>query len=106
MQVPVEWAGGRSFGLAGIARRDGGHDRPASSSSCSSRSTRSLATARGLVAAALVCGLTAAAVFGAASLLVSALPAAVIGFVVYAAVLALWRPAGLRASWVYLRDLQ
>ena len=56
--------------------------------------------------AALVCGLTAAAVFGAASLVVSALPAAVLGLVAYAAVLALWRPAGLRAAWVYLRGLQ
>jgi uncharacterized membrane protein YccC len=32
--------------------------------------------------------------------------AAVIGVVLYAAVLALWRPAGLRHAWAYVRTLQ
>ena len=105
VQVPIAWAGSSIAGLAGIAV------------GLAITTTVILvvlllaldalvATLRGLVAAALVCGLTAAAVFGAASLVVSALPAAVIGFVAYAAVLGLWRPSGLRASWVYLRGLQ
>jgi hypothetical protein len=105
MQVPIAWAGRSIAGLAGIAV------------GLAITTTIILvvllvaldalvATLRGLLSAALVCGLTAAAAFGAASLVVSALPAAVIGFVAYAVVLGVWRPSGLRASWVYLRGLQ
>jgi hypothetical protein len=105
VQVPIAWAGRSIAGLAGIAV------------GLAITTTIILvllllaldalvATLRGLLSAALVCGLTAAAIFGAASVVVSALPAAVIGFVAYAAVLGFWRPSGLRASWVYLRGLQ
>jgi hypothetical protein len=33
-------------------------------------------------------------------------PAAVIGLVLYAAVLATWRPPGLRTAWTYARTLR
>ena len=63
------------------------------------------AVARGLLGAATACGATAVLCFGAPRLLVGALPASVAGLALYAAVLAAWRPAGLRAAWAYLRRL-
>ena len=62
-------------------------------------------TLRGLAVATAACGLPALVLYGAPRLAVSALPAAAIGIVLYAAVLALWRPAGLRSAWGYLRHL-
>jgi hypothetical protein len=104
LQVPVAWAGSRIAGLAGIA---------VGLAVTTSGILVTLlvvlgalvATLRGLLAGALTCGLLAAAAFGAASLVLSAIPAAVLGFAVYAGVLAVWRPTGLSGSWAYLRGL-
>jgi hypothetical protein len=104
LQVPIAWAASSIAGLAGIAV------------GLAITTTGILvvlllaldalaATLRGVVLPALTCGLVAAAAFGGASLLVSAIPAAAIGLAVYAGVLAAWRPSGLRASWHYLRGL-
>jgi len=71
------------------------------------RALGSLASAsHGILAAAAACGLSAAACFGLPRLLVGALPAAAIGLVLYAGLLGVWRPAGLRAAWAYLRHLR
>jgi uncharacterized sodium:solute symporter family permease YidK len=61
---------------------------------------------RGLLVAALVCGGLAAIAFAAPRAVVGAVPAAVIGLVLYAAVLATWRPPGLRTAWTYARTLR
>jgi hypothetical protein len=63
------------------------------------------AVSRGLLVAAAICGGTAVVCFGAPSLGLGRLPAAVVGLVLYVAALGLWRPSGLRASWAYLRHL-
>ena len=47
----------------------------------------------------------AAAAFGLTSLVVSGLPAAIVGLAVYVAVLAAVRPRGLRDAWAYVRVL-
>jgi hypothetical protein len=57
------------------------------------------------VAAAVIAGLTAAA-FVPADLVLAAVPAAACGLALYAALLAVTRPRGLRAGWRYLRDLR
>ncbi len=48
----------------------------------------------------------AAAAFGLPRLVIGAVPAAAVGLVLYSGALALWRPAGLRQAWAYLRTLQ
>jgi O-antigen/teichoic acid export membrane protein len=62
-------------------------------------------TARGLVAAALVVGGLSAAAFVPPALLLGAFASAVIGLVVYVALLVLIRPRPLTLSWRYLRAL-
>jgi hypothetical protein len=63
-------------------------------------------TMRGLLAAAaVIAGLTAAA-FVPAGLLLAAVPAAACGLALYALLLVVSRPSGLRAGWRYLRALQ
>jgi L-lactate permease len=63
-------------------------------------------TIRGVLVAATVCGGAAALVFGIPGSLLGPVPAAVVGLVLYTALLALWRPAGLRSAWAYVRALQ
>ncbi|HEY4346298.1 MAG TPA: hypothetical protein VGM80_01835 [Gaiellaceae bacterium] len=104
VHVLVEWAGRAAFGLAGLA--------------AGMAVTTALIlvgllaglgalgpTSRGLLVATAACALPAVAFYGGARLLVGPLPAAAIGLVLYAAALALWRPAGLRDAWEYLRGL-
>ena len=103
--VLVVWAGRSAFGLAGIA----------AAMAITTAATLvallwplgSLQQAlRGLAAAALVCGGLAAVTFGGSRAVLGAAPAAVVGLALYAAVLAIWRPAGLRTAWSYARALQ
>jgi hypothetical protein len=103
--VLVVWAGRSAFGLAGIA----------AAMAITTAATLvallwplgSLQQAlRGLAAAAFVCGGLAAVTFGASRAVLGAAPAAVVGLALYAAVLAIWRPAGLRTAWSYARALQ
>jgi O-antigen/teichoic acid export membrane protein len=61
---------------------------------------------RGLAVAAAVVALVALAAFVPPSLLLASSLAAAVGLVVYAALLAAWRPRGLRSAWGYLRDLR
>lgn len=104
-QVLIDWALRAAFGLGGVAA--------------------GLATATALVLlvllaalrvaqrvvqgvglAALVCGGVAVAAFGLPRLVMGPVAAAALGLVLYSVTLAVWRPAGLRQSWAYLRTLQ
>ncbi len=103
-QVLVEWAGSAWLGLAGIVA--GMAVTTAGVLAVLLISLAALpATSRGVLAAAATCAAPALVGFGIASLFLGAAPAAVLGFVLYAGALALWRPHGLVASWVYLRHL-
>jgi hypothetical protein len=63
-------------------------------------------TARGVALAAVVCGGVAAAAFGLPRLVVGPVAAAAVGLLLYVAVLAAWRPSGLRHAWAYVRSLE
>lgn len=104
VQVGVAWGGELAFGLAGIAG--------------AMAATTAIAlivllhalgvlerVLRGLAVAAAACGGIAAVAFVPPGVLLGAIPAAVVGLAVYAAVLGLWRPPGLRAAWAYTRAL-
>lgn len=104
LHVLVEWGGRAAFGVAGVA---GGLAL-----------TTALvlavilgwldalrATLRGVLGAAVVCGGVALLVFGAPRAVLDAVPAAVVGLVLYSVVMAVWRPPGLRAAWAYVRAL-
>jgi len=62
--------------------------------------------ARGLAIATAACGGLAVLAFGLPSLVLGSFAAAATGFLVYVVVLAVWRPAGLRDAWAYMRALQ
>jgi hypothetical protein len=104
-QVLVAWAGRAAFGLGGVA-----------AALCVTTAAvlvvllvvlGALArVAAGVAVAAIVCGGLAALAFFLPRLVTGTVAAAVIGVVLYAAVLALWRPAGLRHAWAYVRTLQ
>ena len=105
VHVPVEWGGRAAFGLGGIA--------------AGMAVTTALVlfvvlgalgalerTLRGLAVAAAVCGGAAALLFGVPGALLGRVAAAALGLALYALLLALWRPAGLRHAWAYVRALQ
>jgi hypothetical protein len=105
LHVLVEWGGRAAFGLAGIA----------AGMAVTTAATLSallwplgcfVQVARGLLVATLVCGGLAAIAFGASRALLGAVPAAIVGLVLYAIVLASWRPLGLRSAWTYARTLR
>ena len=104
VHVLVEWAGRAAFGLAGLA------------AGLAVTATLVLVTIllwlgalavtlRGLVLAAATCGVVALVAFGLPRLVLHSVPAAAVGLVLYAAVLLVWRPPGLRAAWSYVRAL-
>jgi hypothetical protein len=61
---------------------------------------------RGLLVAALLCGGLAAIAFAVPRLVLGDIAAAAAGLVLYSVALAVWRPAGLRQAWAYVRTLQ
>jgi hypothetical protein len=105
LHVPIEWAGRSLLDLPGIVA-----GMAVTTAGVLVALLWALgavpATLRGLLAAAAVCGIPAAVCFGAPRALIGALPAAILGLALYAAFLAVWRPAGLRAAWTYARRLQ
>jgi hypothetical protein len=102
--VLVEWAGSSWLGLAGIAA--GMALTTVLVLGVLLASLHVLpSTSRGLLSAALTCAAPAVLGFGIAGLLLGAVPGAIVGFVLYAGALALWRPRGLTGAWSYLRHL-
>ncbi len=102
--VLLEWVGSSWLGLAGIAA--GMALTTALVLGVLLTSLGALpATTRGVLGAAAACAAPALLGFGLAGLLLGAVPGAVVGFVLYAGALALWRPVGLTGAWSYLRQL-
>jgi hypothetical protein len=104
-QVLIEWGARSAFGLAGVA----------AGLALTTAVVLAVLLARlgalervvvGLITATIVCGGLAAVAFGLPRLVIGPVPAAIAGLVVYAAVLAAWRPIGLREAWTYLHTLQ
>jgi hypothetical protein len=60
---------------------------------------------RGIVVAAVTCGVLALVAFGVPRLVLGPAASAVLGLVLYTTVLAVWRPAPLRHALAYMRDL-
>jgi len=61
---------------------------------------------QGIVRAAAAIGAVAVAAFLLPSLLFGTVVAALVGLVLYVALVTAWRPAGLTRSWGYLRALR
>ncbi|HWB21450.1 MAG TPA: hypothetical protein VG652_01025 [Gaiellaceae bacterium] len=104
VQVLVEWASRGLFGLAGLAA--GLAVTTWLVLAVVLAWLRALvATIRGLLVAALVCGGVALVTFGLPRTVLGPISAAAVGLVLYTAFLVVWRPAGLRTSWTYIRTL-
>jgi hypothetical protein len=104
LHVPIEWGGRAAFGLGGLA---GGMALTTTLVLVALLAAlRALErTVHGLVLASVVCGGAAGLLFGVPGALLGRIVAAAVGLVLYAAVLGLWRPAGLRSAWTYVRAL-
>ena len=105
VHVPIEWAGRELFGLGGLAAG------MAVTSALVLVGILSILGAvgrvlRGVAVAAAICGAVALVAFGVPHAVLGPLAAALIGVAAYTAVLAVWRPAGLRTAWAYVRTLQ
>jgi len=105
MQVLIEWGAQAAFGLGGVAA--GLALTTAGVVVVLLGALHALRrTLTGVFVAALVCGTVALVTFGLPRLVLGPFLAAVLGVLLYAAVLGAWRPAGLRRAWAYLRALQ
>jgi hypothetical protein len=105
VHVPIEWAGRELFGLGGLA--GGMAVTTALVLAVLLVALGALErTVRGLLLSAAVCGGAAALLFGVPGALLGRIVAAAVGLVLYATVLGVWRPAGLRSAWTYVRALQ
>ncbi len=105
VHVVVEWAGREAFGLAGVTVGLG-VSTALVLAVLLARLGAAVPTARGVALAAVVCGGVAAAAFGLPRLVVGPVAAAAVGLLLYVAVLAAWRPSGLRHAWAYVRSLE
>jgi hypothetical protein len=104
-QVLVEWAARALFGLAGIAVGLG--VTTAGVLVVLLLKLNALApVAKGMALAVLACGGVALPAFLLPRVVVGPVAAAAAGLALYAVALALWRPAGLRHAWEYVRALE
>lgn len=105
LHVLVEWAGRAAAGLAGVAA-----GLAVTTALVLATVLAALGalreTARRVLHAALACGMLAAVAFALPGLVAGALLAAGAGLALYAFGIGLWRPAGLREAWAYVRALQ
>lgn len=105
VHVLVEWGGRAAFGLGGVT---GG--LALTTAAVLVALLASLDALRrsliGLAVAAAVCGAVAAAAFGVPRSVLGAVAAAAVGLGLYVLALGVWRPAGLRHAWAYVRALQ
>jgi len=105
LHVPIEWAGKSAFGLGGIAA--GMAVTTSLVLMVMLARLRALdATVRGVVVSAAICGALAAVAFGVPRAVLGPVGAASLGLAVYVVALGVWRPAGLRHAWAYVRTLQ
>ncbi len=104
-QVLIEWSARAAFGLAGVAVGLGVTTALVLLVLLTSLGATG-AAARGIGLATAVLAGTALAAFGLPRLVLGPVLAAAVGLVLYAAVLAAWRPRGLREAWAYVRALQ
>jgi hypothetical protein len=105
VHVLVEWGARAAFGLAGVAAGLA-LTTALVLAVLLARLGALVRVARGVGVAALVCGGLGALTFGLPKLVVGPYAAAAAGLIAYGVVLALWRPAGLRQAWSYVRTLQ
>jgi hypothetical protein len=105
VHVPIEWVGKELFGLGGLAA---GMAVTSALVLVGILSTLGAVgrVVHGVAIAAVACGAIAFVAFALPHAVLGPLAAAVIGLVAYSATLALWRPAGLRTAWAYVRTLQ
>ncbi len=104
VHVLVEWGGRALFGLAGLAAGLAVTTWLVLAVVLVSLGAL-VATVRGVLAASLVCGGVALVTFGLPRIVLGPIAAAAVGLVLYTALLLVWRPAGLRTSWTYIRTL-
>jgi hypothetical protein len=106
VQVPLAWGLEQAWGLEGLAIALALTTFAALAVLMGGISRRTLLlTAAGLVRVAGVIGVAAAVSFGLLAALLGGVPAAAVGLVVYAALLTLALPLGLRDAWGYVRAL-
>ena len=104
LQVILAWAGQRLFGLEGLALALAVTTAAVLAALLSGLGALG-PTARGLALASLTVTVGAVAAYALPALLLPAAAAAAVGLCIYAALLTLVRPPGLRAAWRYLRAL-
>jgi len=102
--VLAEWGGRAAFGLAGIA---GGLALTTALvlAVVLARLDALRGTSQGVLVAACVCAGVALAAFGMSRAVLTGVPAAALGLVLYSVAMLVWRPPGLRAAWAYVRAL-
>ena len=105
LQVPLAWVGSSLLDLDGLALALACSTLVVLVALLSELGALAGAT-RGLVGAALVIGSISVASFAPPALVLGALASAVVGLVIYVALLALVRPRALSLSWGYLRALR
>ena len=103
-QVPLAWLGQSVGGLEGLALAPAATTLVALAAMLH-RLHAATATLAALVRASLAVAALAAVSFVVPALVLAPSVAAVVGLVIYLAVLAIVRPPGLRSSWQYLRSL-
>jgi hypothetical protein len=104
--IPVGLALRALWGLPGIALALGVSTFVISAGLMATLAPRTLLIAlAGLARLALIVGGAAALAFGGLSLLMSPLPAAIVGVLVYATVIYSLRSLGLSEAWLYVRGL-
>jgi hypothetical protein len=104
VDVLLEWAGREAFELAGLAAGIALTTGLVLAAILAGLGALS-ATLRGLAVAAAECGGVAVVTFALPALVLDPVPAAAAGLVLYVAVIAAWRPPGLRAGWAYIHAL-
>jgi hypothetical protein len=106
LQVPVELLLQRAFGLPGVGVGLAVTTLLVLASLLAALSAETLERAAvGIGMMTALAGGLAAAAFGLAAVALDGVLAAAVGVAAYAAVLAVWRPRGLREAWTYVRAL-
>ncbi len=106
VHVAVTWGLSKAFGMAGIAVALAVSTVLVLAVLLAALSPRVLTLAAvGLGRLAVVEAVLAGVSFGLVALVLGGIPAALVGVAVYALLIAVWRPRGLRHAWAYMRAL-